>query len=354
MRQCLRHRPTAPRRVGPSSFFYLSIARLQVLFRIAVTADERGPEFLQASTLLLRSGLEPWSRSSADRYLDVSHEFVAGGDERDADVAGAAVGVGAVKVPGATELPADHVVVGARGLEELVVPQFPPPCLGSAHNLTWRGVQRHETAFELPENEKRGHERHSVRQPRTGTAPPKRTADPFDCVCGEAAGTECGWGSLLSRERPLRRGDDTRQDRCGAHTTDRGKRGLQDTHGRNGVAMKIELELSPAAAYERATEALLDEVLIDAYGDDEQLWAIRQGFSDGLEFPLRGRVVGSLVEVLEFDYEGNDRRGLFARCTRDGETYEVSAADVVFEPGSSAALHVGAYRRWLGLEPHQP
>ncbi len=101
-------------------------------------------------------------------------------------------------------------------------------------------------------------------------------------------------------------------------------------------------------------EALLEEMLIDAYGDDEQLWAIRQGFADGVEFPVRGRVLGSLVEVLEVDYDGNERRGLFARCTRDGRTHEVSAIDVVFERGSSAALHVDAYRRWLGLEPHQP
>lgn len=97
--------------------------------------------------------------------------------------------------------------------------------------------------------------------------------------------------------------------------------------------------------------ALLDEMLTDAHGEDEQLWAIRQGFSDGLEFPLPGRVVGVLVEVTAVDYDGNTLRGLVARCARDDETYEVSADDVVFEAGSAGAVHVDAYRRWLGLDP---
>ena len=33
------------------------------------------------------------------------------------------------------------------------------------------------------------------------------------------------------------------------------------------------------------TEALLDEILTDAYGDDEQLWAIRQAFEDNVKVP---------------------------------------------------------------------
>ena len=33
------------------------------------------------------------------------------------------------------------------------------------------------------------------------------------------------------------------------------------------------------------TETLLDEILTDAYGDDEQLWALRQAFEDNVELP---------------------------------------------------------------------
>lgn len=95
--------------------------------------------------------------------------------------------------------------------------------------------------------------------------------------------------------------------------------------------------------------ALLDEILTDAYGDDEQLWALRQAFEDGVEFPASARVLGGPVEVLEIDYDGNPRRGLTARCrARDGHEHVVSASDVVLPKGSDGARYLAAYLEWLG------
>ena len=100
------------------------------------------------------------------------------------------------------------------------------------------------------------------------------------------------------------------------------------------------------------TEALLDEILTDAYGDDEQLWALRQAFEDNVELPADAFVIGEPVEVLEVDYDGNTRRGLTARCRRqDGCEHVVAASEVVFAAASDGARHVAAYRKWLGLEP---
>lgn len=100
------------------------------------------------------------------------------------------------------------------------------------------------------------------------------------------------------------------------------------------------------------TETLLDEILTDAYGDDEQLWALRQAFADNVDLPADAFVIGEPVEVLEVDYDGNTRRGLTARCRRsDGGEHVVAASEVVFPDASDGARHVAAYRKWLGLEP---
>jgi hypothetical protein len=101
----------------------------------------------------------------------------------------------------------------------------------------------------------------------------------------------------------------------------------------------------------RGLDELIEEITTDAHGDDEQLWAFRQVFEDEVALPADGFVIGEPVSVIEIDYDGNERRGLTAKCRReDGSEYVVAASDVVFPEGSSGARHVGAYRKWLGLE----
>ncbi len=53
-------------------------------------------------------------------------------------------------------------------------------------------------------------------------------------------------------------------------------------------------------------DAMIEEILVDAYGEDEQLWAIRQIFEDEAVFPFPAEVVGSPVEVVGVDYEGDE------------------------------------------------
>jgi len=97
----------------------------------------------------------------------------------------------------------------------------------------------------------------------------------------------------------------------------------------------------------------MDEILVDAYSDDEQLWAFRQGLEDELGLPKEAFVIGEAVTVLTIDYEGNEKRGLSARCRReDGTEYQVAACDLFFPRGTMAARYIAAYRRWLGIEPY--
>jgi hypothetical protein len=63
-----------------------------------------------------------------------------------------------------------------------------------------------------------------------------------------------------------------------------------------------------------ALDELIDEITVDAYGEQEQLWAFRQAFEENATLPAEGSVVGEPVLVIAFDYDGNERRGLTARC----------------------------------------
>ncbi|MCX5879651.1 MAG: cytoplasmic protein, partial [Deltaproteobacteria bacterium] len=100
-------------------------------------------------------------------------------------------------------------------------------------------------------------------------------------------------------------------------------------------------------------DALIDEIIVDADGGDEQLWAFRQGLEDELGLPKEAFVIGEAVTVLTIDYDGNERRGLTARCRReDGTEYQVAACDLFFPRGTMAARSIAAYRTWLGIEPY--
>lgn len=100
-------------------------------------------------------------------------------------------------------------------------------------------------------------------------------------------------------------------------------------------------------------DRLIEEIIVDAYGDDEQLWAFRQAFEDNVVLPAEAFVVGEPVTVMMIDYDGNERRGLTARCQREeGVEQVIAACDLIFPEGSTAARYLAAYRKWLGIEPH--
>jgi hypothetical protein len=100
----------------------------------------------------------------------------------------------------------------------------------------------------------------------------------------------------------------------------------------------------------KSLDALMEEITTDAYGDQEQLWAFRQAFEDNVAVPCEGSVLGQPVSVLLFDYDGNERRGLTAKCRGvDGRAHVVAAADVVLQPGSEGARYLAGYRKWIRL-----
>ena len=92
---------------------------------------------------------------------------------------------------------------------------------------------------------------------------------------------------------------------------------------------------------------LIEDILVDAEGG-EQFWAFRQALEDECCLPREAFVIGEQVTALSIDYDGNERRGLTARCQRkDGSKHVIAACDLAFPRGTTAALHIAAYRRWL-------
>jgi hypothetical protein len=99
-------------------------------------------------------------------------------------------------------------------------------------------------------------------------------------------------------------------------------------------------------------DRLIAEITVDAHGDDEQLSAFHQAFKDGVVLPCDAFVIGEPVSVVAFDYDGNQRRGLTARCRReDGSEHVVAASEVALPPRLSGTRLLAAYRKWLGLDP---
>jgi hypothetical protein len=102
-------------------------------------------------------------------------------------------------------------------------------------------------------------------------------------------------------------------------------------------------------------DRLIEEITVDAYGDDEQLWAFRQVIEDEVDLPADGFIIDEPVKIVKIDYDGNERRGLTATCRREnGSRHVVAAADVTFSKSSTGGRYIAAYRKWLGLEPRRP
>lgn len=102
-----------------------------------------------------------------------------------------------------------------------------------------------------------------------------------------------------------------------------------------------------------ALDALIEDIIVDAYDDDEQLWAFLQAIEDETDLPASCFVMGEPVTVISVDYDGNERRGPTASCRRDdGSVHVLSLADVVWPPSTAGVHHVAAYRRWLNIDPY--
>jgi hypothetical protein len=105
--------------------------------------------------------------------------------------------------------------------------------------------------------------------------------------------------------------------------------------------------MSPARKADSDLDQLIDEIIVDAYDEDEQLMGFETAFDEGADFPCPGTVVGEEVEVLSVSVE-NHRRELIATCKRGGRKYDVALLDTDVRGNAATSRLIAAYRRWLG------
>ena len=101
-----------------------------------------------------------------------------------------------------------------------------------------------------------------------------------------------------------------------------------------------------------ALDALIDELTVDAYGDEEQLIAFLTGAEAALVVGEIATVAGVEIRIVAVDCGPEARRGLIAVCERDRRRSELSLADIAFGELSELGQVVAAYRWWLGCDPH--
>ncbi len=93
-------------------------------------------------------------------------------------------------------------------------------------------------------------------------------------------------------------------------------------------------------------DALVEEAMVDAYGDDEQLGGFAVMIEDNLEFPFETTVLGVAVTVQKVT---QTESGIVADCIRDGHHQAISVLDLTLpEPPPKGSEWIAAYRRWAG------
>jgi hypothetical protein len=94
-----------------------------------------------------------------------------------------------------------------------------------------------------------------------------------------------------------------------------------------------------------------DENTVGALSDDEKLRAFLKAIENNVAVPFDGFVIGEPISVIAFDYDGNTRRGLTARCRReDGSEHVVPVSEIAVPSRTKGRSRLAAYRQWLGLE----
>jgi hypothetical protein len=83
-------------------------------------------------------------------------------------------------------------------------------------------------------------------------------------------------------------------------------------------------------------DPVVEAILVDAYGDEEQYVAFLTVLQEGTQLPAVATLLGVPVTVTGFDYT-EPARGLIATCQGPQDIGEVSLADLAFPPDTVTA-----------------
>jgi len=104
----------------------------------------------------------------------------------------------------------------------------------------------------------------------------------------------------------------------------------------------------PMAGLSKAKLAeMVEDAIVDAYGDEEQVMGFQAVIEDNLKVPFATSVLGVKVTVESVHIgNGND---ILAICARNGIRQAVRIVDLPLpEPPPAGAEWIDAYRHWMG------
>jgi hypothetical protein len=97
---------------------------------------------------------------------------------------------------------------------------------------------------------------------------------------------------------------------------------------------------------EAELDLLIEDVLVYAYGDGEQLTAFECAF-ETCGLPASAEVLGRASTLEAVEFTGDERRGLIESVVIDGSSRQVGLVEVeVADRGHDAARLAAAFKRW--------
>lgn len=95
----------------------------------------------------------------------------------------------------------------------------------------------------------------------------------------------------------------------------------------------------------RRLEELIEEALVDAYGDSEQATAFHAMLENDLKLPFETEILGAPVAVVSIDITEDDQ--LVAVCRKGKHSQRISLAELPLpSPPPDGAEWIAAYRYW--------
>jgi hypothetical protein len=93
-------------------------------------------------------------------------------------------------------------------------------------------------------------------------------------------------------------------------------------------------------------EVLIEEAIVDAYGDEEQMTGFFTMLEEHLEVPFVTSILEVPVKVRAVELDDNDDR-IVAVCVRNGKRQRVDLLDLPMpKPLPKGAEWIAAYRYW--------
>lgn len=105
--------------------------------------------------------------------------------------------------------------------------------------------------------------------------------------------------------------------------------------------------MSPSHGPDPELDALIEEITIDCYDEDEALTGFENAFDEDAGYPIPATLIGHDVEILSI-HASSGRRELIATCQHTTHKHDVALPGLTIHPRHPAARLHAAYRHWLG------